>query len=101
MSDRRWYGLGYVLAFLFAYVVYRVLVRRGYADLPLNKVGDFITACALFGVIVGGRLGYVFLYKPEMLREPLSILRVWEGGMASHGGIIAVLLVHILFRTPS
>ena len=93
----RWYGLAYVLAFLVAYLVYRVLVRRGYADLPLGKVGDFITACALFGVILGGRLGYVFFYKPEMLREPLSILRVWEGGMSSHGGMVAVLLVTFYF----
>ena len=93
----RWYGLGYVLAFLAAYVVYRVLVRRGYADLPISKVGDFITGCALFGVIIGGRLGYVFLYKPEMLREPLSILRVWEGGMSSHGGMIGVLAFTFYF----
>src|SRR5437879_793350 len=87
----RWYGLGYVLAFLAGFLIYRVLVRRGYADLPLEKVGDFITGCALFGVIVGGRLGYVFFYKPEMLREPLSILRVWQGGMSSHGGMIGLL----------
>ncbi len=93
----RWYGLGYVLAFLAAYIVYRVLVRRGYADLPISRVGDFITGCALFGVIIGGRLGYVFLYKPEMLREPLSILRVWEGGMSSHGGMVGVLLFTLYF----
>jgi phosphatidylglycerol---prolipoprotein diacylglyceryl transferase len=93
----RWYGLGYVLAFLAAYLVYRILVRRGYADLPMSKVGDFITGCALFGVIIGGRLGYVFLYKPEMLREPLSILRVWEGGMSSHGGMAGVLLFTFYF----
>jgi phosphatidylglycerol:prolipoprotein diacylglycerol transferase len=93
----RWYGLGYVLAFLAAYIVYRMLVRRGYADLPISKVGDFITGCALFGVIIGGRLGYVFLYKPEMLREPLSILRVWEGGMSSHGGMVGVLLFTFYF----
>jgi len=87
----RWYGLGYVLAFLAAYLVYRILVRRGYADLSMARVGDFITGCALFGVIIGGRLGYVLLYKPEMLREPLSILRVWEGGMSSHGGMLGLL----------
>jgi len=56
------------------------------------KVGDFITGAALFGVIIGGRLGYVFFYNPEMLRAPLSILRVWEGGMSSHGGMIGLLL---------
>ena len=68
------------------------LSKRGYADLPPQRVGDFITGCALFGVIVGGRLGYVFFDKPEMLREPLSILRVWEGGMSSHGGMLGLLL---------
>ncbi len=93
----RWYGLGYVLAFLAGYLIYRVLVRRGYADLPLAKVGDFITGCALFGVIIGGRLGYVLFYKPQMLREPMSILRVWEGGMSSHGGMIAVLLFTLYY----
>jgi phosphatidylglycerol:prolipoprotein diacylglycerol transferase len=87
----RWYGLAYVLAFASSYLLFRVLARRGYADLPLVKVGDFITGAALFGVLLGGRLGYVFLYKPEMLGEPLSILRVWEGGMSSHGGILGVL----------
>ena len=93
----RWYGLGYVLAFLAAFLIYRVLVRRGYADLPLGKVGDFITGCALFGVIIGGRLGYVFFYKPQMLREPMSILRVWEGGMSSHGGMIGLLLFTLYY----
>jgi phosphatidylglycerol:prolipoprotein diacylglycerol transferase len=88
----RWYGLAYVLAFVSSYLLFLWLAKRGYADLPPQKVGDFITGCALFGVIIGGRLGYVFFYKPEMLREPLSILRVWEGGMSSHGGMIGVLL---------
>ncbi len=88
----RWYGLAYVLAFICSYVLLRVLAKTGYADLPVANVGDFITGCALFGVIIGGRLGYVFFYKPEMLREPLSILRVWEGGMSSHGGMIGLLL---------
>jgi phosphatidylglycerol:prolipoprotein diacylglycerol transferase len=88
----RWYGLAYVLAFGAAYWIYRQLAQRGYADLPLHKVGDFVVGAALFGVLLGGRLGYVFFYKPHMLREPLSILRVWEGGMASHGGMIGILL---------
>jgi phosphatidylglycerol---prolipoprotein diacylglyceryl transferase len=87
----RWYGLAYVLAFVCSYLVYRKLAQRGYADLPIAKVGDFITGAALFGVIVGGRLGYVFFYKPEMLRAPMSILRVWEGGMSSHGGMLGLL----------
>jgi phosphatidylglycerol:prolipoprotein diacylglycerol transferase len=87
----RWYGLAYVLAFVSSYFLFRYLAKRGYADLPVTKVGDFITGAALFGVIVGGRLGYIFFYKPEILREPLSILRVWEGGMSSHGGMLGLL----------
>jgi phosphatidylglycerol:prolipoprotein diacylglycerol transferase len=87
----RWYGLAYVLAFVCSYLVYRQLAQRGYADLSVAKVGDFITGAALFGVIVGGRLGYVLFYKPEMLRAPLSTLRVWEGGMSSHGGMVGLL----------
>jgi phosphatidylglycerol---prolipoprotein diacylglyceryl transferase len=87
----RWYGLAYVLAFICGYLVYRKLAQRGFADLPVAKVSDFITGAALFGVIVGGRLGYVLFYKPEMLREPLSIFRVWEGGMSSHGGMVGLL----------
>jgi phosphatidylglycerol:prolipoprotein diacylglycerol transferase len=87
----RWYGLAYVLAFGCSYALFRLLAKRGYADLPVAKVGDFITGAALFGVIVGGRLGYALFYKPEMFREPLSILRVWEGGMSSHGGMLGLL----------
>src|SRR5438876_2438890 len=87
----RWYGLAYVLAFISSYLLLLWLAKRGFADLPPQRVGDFITGCALFGVIIGGRLGYVFFYKPEMLREPLSILRVWEGGMSSHGGMLGIL----------
>ena len=87
----RWYGLAYVLAFICSYTLFKFLARSGYADLKIENVADFITGAALFGVLVGGRLGYVFFYKPEMLREPMSILRVWEGGMSSHGGMLGVL----------
>ncbi len=93
----RWYGMAYVLAFACSYALLRVLSKYGYCDLPPNKVGDFITGCALLGVILGGRLGYVLFYKPEMLREPFSIFRVWEGGMSSHGGMIGVLLFTFYF----
>jgi phosphatidylglycerol:prolipoprotein diacylglycerol transferase len=93
----RWYGLAYVLAFICGYVLLSLLAKRGYADLPASRVGDFITGCALFGVIIGGRIGYVLFYKPEMLREPISILRVWEGGMSSHGGMIGLLLFTLYY----
>src|SRR5438046_3020149 len=87
----RWFGFAYVLAFISAYFVVGLLSKGGYCDLPPELVSDFITWTALFVVLLGGRIGYVLFYKPEMLREPLSILRVWEGGMASHGGMIGIL----------
>src|SRR5437762_12397217 len=88
----RWYGLAYVLAFVCSYLLFRVLAKRGYADLSVAKVGDFITGAALCGVIIGGRLGYVFFYNPEMLLAPLSVVRVWDGGMSSNGGMIGLVL---------
>ncbi len=93
----RWYGLAYVLAFICGFVLLSWLSKRGYLDLSQSAVGDFVTWVALFGVMVGGRLGYVLFYRPEMLREPLSILRVWEGGMSSHGGIIGVVLFSLYY----
>src|SRR5438128_11758352 len=89
----RWYGLAYVLAFVSSYLLFLWLAKRGYADLSPQRVGDFITGCALFAVIVGGRLGYVFFYKARMLREPVSILGVWDGGLWRHGGWIRLARV--------
>lgn len=86
----RWYGFAYVMAFLAGYLVVRELARRGYCDLAPERVGDFITWTSLCGVLLGGRLGYVLFYRPEMLREPLSIFKVWEGGMSSHGGMLGI-----------
>jgi len=93
----RWYGFAYVLAFVSAYFVVRWLSKRGYCDLPPERVSDFITWTALFGVLIGGRIGYAVFYRPEMLRDPLSILRVWEGGMASHGGMIGILALSFYY----
>ncbi len=93
----RWYGLAYVSAFICGFLLLTWLAKKGYADLNVSQVGDFITWAAFFGVMVGGRLGYVLFYKPQMLREPLSILRVWEGGMSSHGGIIGLVLFTLYY----
>lgn len=93
----RWYGLAYVLAFLCGFALLSRFSKRGYLDLSQSAVGDFVTWVALFGVMIGGRLGYIIFYRPEMLREPLSLLRVWEGGMSSHGGIFGVVLFSLYY----
>jgi phosphatidylglycerol:prolipoprotein diacylglycerol transferase len=93
----RWYGMAYVAAFLCGYLLLSWLSKRGYADLPQRQVSDFITWGALFGVMAGGRIGYVLFYKLDMLRDPLSILRIWEGGMSAHGGIIGLVLFTLYY----
>ncbi len=93
----RWYGFAYVMAFLTGFLVVRMLAQRGYCDLPPERVGDLITWTALCGVLVGGRLGYVLFYRPELLREPLSIFRVWEGGMSSHGGMLGIFFFVLFY----
>ncbi len=86
----RKYGLGYVVGFLTAAWLLRRYARVGRSQLPPAKIGDLMVALVV-GVMVGGRIGYFVLYHPEqLLSDPLSFFRVWEGGMASHGGFIGV-----------
>jgi phosphatidylglycerol:prolipoprotein diacylglycerol transferase len=94
----RWYGLSYLAGFLVGILLYRRLAQRGYSVLRPDQVTDFITMGALFGVLLGGRLGYMLFYDPDrFFHDPLVFFRVWEGGMASHGGIIGITLFTIWF----
>lgn len=87
----RWYGLSYLAGFLVGILLYRRLAQRGYSDLRPDQVTDFITMGALFGVLLGGRLGYMLFYDPaRFFQDPLVFFRIWEGGMASHGGIVGL-----------
>jgi phosphatidylglycerol:prolipoprotein diacylglycerol transferase len=88
-----WYGFAYVLGFYCAFLVMRSLSRRGYGQLKPEAIGDFITLVALFGVVLGGRLGYILFYKlDDYIAHPLNALKLWEGGMASHGGILGIVI---------
>ncbi|HCN27447.1 MAG TPA: prolipoprotein diacylglyceryl transferase [Verrucomicrobiales bacterium] len=88
-----WYGLAYVLGFYLTYLVMVFLARRGLSQIKPAQVADFITLVALFGVVLGGRLGYMLLYDFEnFIRAPWSFFLLNQGGMASHGGIAGVAL---------
>ncbi|MBV8143146.1 MAG: prolipoprotein diacylglyceryl transferase [Verrucomicrobia bacterium] len=94
----RWYGLAYIAGFLGAFYLMKWLARKGYGSLRETQVGDFVFYAALFGVLIGGRVGYVLFYRPSMLSEdPLGIFRVWDGGMASHGGIIGLVVFSAIY----
>ena len=90
----RWYGIAYLLGFIGGYLILKHLSRRGEFALPEQELSNFIVHLAIFGVFLGGRLGYVLFYASDVfLKDPLFAFRVWEGGMASHGGILGVLAV--------
>ena len=94
----RWYGLAYIAGFIGAFYLMKWLARNGYGSLRESQVGDFVFYAALFGVLIGGRLGYVLFYRPSMLTEdPLGIFRVWDGGMASHGGILGLVIFSAIY----
>jgi phosphatidylglycerol---prolipoprotein diacylglyceryl transferase len=93
----RYYGLAYVLGFFGAIWLLHRYARAGRSQVPAAKVGDLMVAIVI-GVLVGGRLGHFIFYQPWLLwQEPLAVLRVWDGGMASHGGFIGVAVALMWF----
>ena len=94
----RWYGLAYLAGFVAAFYLLKWLARKGYGSLRPEQVADYVFYAALFGVLVGGRIGYILFYRPEMIvQDPVGIFRTWDGGMASHGGILGVLIVTFIY----
>ncbi len=94
----RYYGLSYVLGFLSgAWLLFRY-AKAGRSQVPAAKIGDLMTAIVI-GVLVGGRVGHYFLYGDwrNFSSDPLQIFRVWDGGMASHGGMIGVAIALVWF----
>ena len=94
----RWYALAYIAGILIAWhlavsaVKTPVLWANGTAPMAPRQVEDLMTWIIL-GVILGGRLGYVLFYQPSVyLENPAQILRIWEGGMAFHGGLLGVVV---------
>ncbi|MEO1857173.1 MAG: prolipoprotein diacylglyceryl transferase [Rubritalea sp.] len=94
----RWYGLAYLMAFVVGYFLLKWLAARKLWVLPGRVVGDFIAYAAVFGVFLGGRIGNVLIYqRQELLEDPLVVFRVWEGGMASHGGILGLMIFTFVY----
>jgi len=93
----KWYGLAYLAGFFIAAGLMRRYASKGRLQLNADQRTDLLTALIL-GVCLGGRLGYFLLYRPaELFGNPLVLLRVWEGGMASHGGFIGGTLAAAWF----
>jgi prolipoprotein diacylglyceryl transferase len=86
----RWYGLLWALGFVIGYFVMRRIYRK---EKMSDDDMDRLFVYMLIFTIIGARLGHCLFYEPkEYLAHPLDILKVWEGGLASHGGAIGILI---------
>ena len=93
----RWYGMMYLFGFVAAYLIGRKRARQTWSPLLPEQVEDLVFTSAL-GAVLGGRVGYVFFYGfDRFLTDPLWLFRVWEGGMAFHGGLLGVFLALIIY----
>ncbi|MEP3331440.1 prolipoprotein diacylglyceryl transferase [Sedimentitalea sp.] len=99
----RWYALAYIVGILIAWRLAVMAVRRpalwpaNQAPATPTQIEDLLTWIIL-GVILGGRLGFVLFYQPAYyLQNPLEILKVWQGGMAFHGGLLGVIVATWLY----
>tara|TARA_B100001250_G_scaffold50016_1_gene39107 strand:- start:411 stop:1172 length:762 start_codon:yes stop_codon:yes gene_type:complete len=91
----RWYSLAYIIGILFGWILAKKLfIQRSEIK---NKFDDYVTYLIL-GIIIGGRLGYVFIYNFSFyINNPLDIFKIWQGGMSFHGGLIGIILASIIF----
>jgi phosphatidylglycerol:prolipoprotein diacylglycerol transferase len=93
----RWYALSYIAGILLAWRYMVVLARRSPVEITKAHTDDFIV-WATFGVVLGGRFGYVIFYKADyFLDHPLEAFAVWQGGMSFHGGLLGVIFAIWLF----
>ena len=91
----RWYGLMFASSFLFGFLLLRRIFRL--EDRPVKNL-DKLLVYMLIGTILGARLGHCFFYNPSyFLGNPIEILKVWKGGLASHGGGLGVLITIFLY----
>ena len=92
-----WYGLTYLFGFVSAWWLLKRNTHRLNANWSKDDLADLVFYSAI-GTILGGRLGYIFFYNfSAFLGDPLMILRIWQGGMSFHGGMLGVVLAIVAF----
>jgi len=91
----RWYGLLFAMGFVVGYIIMLKIFKK--ERIPV-KVLDQLATYMIIATIIGARLGHVLFYEPaEYLKNPIEILMVWKGGLASHGAGIAIIIALLLF----
>ena len=95
----RWYGLAYLAGFMAAWWLLKKMAEKKLYPIAPDKISDYVAYGAFLGVFLGGRIGYVLFYmlpsadgRAQIADDPLTILKVWDGGMSSHGGILGLTI---------
>lgn len=92
-----WYGLMYLIGFVFFIILGRYRIKRNPHSVFTNDLLDDALFYGMLGVIIGGRLGHVLFYEFSYYSQhPLQIMAIWQGGMSFHGGFLGVLIAMIL-----
>lgn len=93
----RWYGLAYLAGFLIGLWLLNLYYKKGRSPLNPDETSSLLTYLVL-GIIIGGRLGYMLFYDfDRFVSDPISVFKIMNGGMASHGGFIGVAIAIALF----
>ena len=87
----RWYSLAYIAGIFVGWWYLLKLLDQPGAPMARRHADDLVFYATL-GIILGGRVGYILFYQPSILLDPIQILRLWDGGMSFHGGVIGVSL---------
>lgn len=96
--DIRWYALSYLAGFLIGLFVIKKSIDKYPSQYLTRDMFDDLLTWIIVGVILGGRFGYVLFYNaPYYIENPLNAFKIWEGGMAFHGGLVGVITAMILF----
>ena len=97
----RWYGFAYLMGFVCAYLLLKFYYKKKRSPYDSEQIMNLMTF-QILGVLLGGRIGYSILYQwNSLIEDPLTVFRVWEGGMASHGGFIGVAIATIWYAKQS
>ena len=98
----RWYSIAYILGIILGWIyaikIIKKMARKHNFTMIKQTVFDDLIIFLIIGIVIGGRLGYVIFYNFEYYSKNLSeILKIWEGGMSFHGGLLGVIIATIIF----
>ena len=99
--DIRWYSLAYIASFILGSILIKKFNKQSFNMLSNKQIDNFFI-WAIFGVIIGGRLGYVLFYQlNNFIVDPIYVFKIWQGGMSFHGGLIGIIISIYFFCKKS